>query len=441
MRATENNDFIAKCGHPRECCGKGRPAAARRPFGHGVDVRVGSSQRLGRGSAAALPCFPELHSGFQRERQLPGAERQCKLSAGKCGAADHFQPLGGQTGSAWYSHSAGCSKWIHHDFPIPVHKRDDSSGRRNRLRDSELRAPQRSGATGGNGGALAYGDADSQLQSEPGKLGFPHSLAIEFDTFQNGWDPSAVNPSVSHVAIQSCGTGPNTSHHFQLCAGESQVRTRLWVPRVIVANMADGAVHNVTITYVPACSTCSPATVANIQVVLDGVSLYPNGVTVDLSSIGLGEGGTALVGFTGATGGYLRESEHPELDLYADSAGCADRSRQLRVASPRLSWPATRRGSIDIFGFDYSVSNSSDSLTIQPRHDALREHGRSHSVRLGQHCQRHFDGRRSLPDSRRSRCVCRQHTDVHDQQPIRLLPDRTARNPLPETCYLPRKWI
>ena len=103
------------------------------------------------------------------------------------------------------------------------------------------------------------------------------------------------------MAIQSCGVGPNTSHHFRLCAGQSGPNSTLGSP-VIVANMADGAVHNVTITYVPACSTCSPATVANIQVVLDGVSMYPNGVNVDLSSIGLGEGGTALVGFTGATG-------------------------------------------------------------------------------------------------------------------------------------------
>ena len=43
--------------------------------------------------------------------------------------------------------------------------------------------------------------------------GIPNSLAIEFDTYQNGWDPQAVNGNVSHVAIQSCGTGPNTSHH------------------------------------------------------------------------------------------------------------------------------------------------------------------------------------------------------------------------------------
>jgi len=38
-------------------------------------------------------------------------------------------------------------------------------------------------------------------------------------------------------------------------------------------------------------------------VVLDGVDLYPSGVNVDLSSIGLAGGTNAYVGFTGATGG------------------------------------------------------------------------------------------------------------------------------------------
>jgi hypothetical protein len=157
------------------------------------------------------------------------------------------------------------------------------------------------GYTGGNGGALGYGDADASINPSTG-AGIPNSLAIEFDTFQNAWDPAAVNGSVSHVAVQSCGTGPNTSHHNQLCGGNSGSNSTLGAP-VVTPNMSDGAIHNVTITYFAACSTCSPATPANLHVKLDGVDLYPNGVNADLSSIGLGDGGTAFVGFTGATGG------------------------------------------------------------------------------------------------------------------------------------------
>ena len=53
------NDFIAKCGHTRECWAREDQPLAGRPFGNGVDVRVDSSQRLG--ARAGLPCFPELH--------------------------------------------------------------------------------------------------------------------------------------------------------------------------------------------------------------------------------------------------------------------------------------------------------------------------------------------------------------------------------------------
>ncbi|MGC1160811.1 MAG: L-type lectin-domain containing protein, partial [Candidatus Sulfotelmatobacter sp.] len=68
------------------------------------------------------------------------------------------------------------------------------------------------GFTGGNGGAIGYGDDDNNLNPSTGE-GIPNSLAIEFDTYQNGWDPASNgNGSDSHVAIQSCGSGPNTSH-------------------------------------------------------------------------------------------------------------------------------------------------------------------------------------------------------------------------------------
>src|SRR5208282_5338618 len=52
-------------------------------------------------------------------------------------------------------------------------------------------------AIGGPGGDLGYG-------SVPGELNTPidNSIAIEFDTYQNPWDPNS-----NHVAVQSCGTG------------------------------------------------------------------------------------------------------------------------------------------------------------------------------------------------------------------------------------------
>jgi hypothetical protein len=42
--------------------------------------------------------------------------------------------------------------------------------------------------------------------------GTPNSIAVEFDTFQNIWDPNG-----NHVAFQSCGTDPNTTRHDTGC--------------------------------------------------------------------------------------------------------------------------------------------------------------------------------------------------------------------------------
>jgi Bacterial lectin len=163
------------------------------------------------------------------------------------------------------------------------------------------------GFTGGNGGALGYGDQDASTNPSTGE-GIPNSLAIEFDTFQNTWDPSSGG-SISHVAVQSCATGPNTSHHGQLCSPNGSNST-LGAATVVPDLVAQGAVHSVTITYALACSTCSPATTSNnIHVILDNVDIYPSGVPVNLSSLGLGAGNTAFVGFTGATGGSFEDQD------------------------------------------------------------------------------------------------------------------------------------
>jgi hypothetical protein len=140
------------------------------------------------------------------------------------------------------------------------------------------------GYTGGNGGALGYSDQDASLDPSAGE-GIANSVAIEFDSFQNLWDPAT-----NHVAVQSCGTGRNTSHHAQLCSATGPNST-LAGP-VITTNFADGVAHRVTVSYKP----------GNLHVILDGTDLFPSGVPVNLSTIGLNTGGTAFVGFTGATG-------------------------------------------------------------------------------------------------------------------------------------------
>jgi uncharacterized repeat protein (TIGR01451 family) len=205
---------------------------------------------------------------------------------------------GNQVGSAWYSLKQpvqnGFSTTFQFQFTNP--SAPPADGIAFVIQNSSSGAGA-VGFAGGNGGALAYGDSDASVDPSSG-AGIKNSLAVEFDTFQNGWDPAG-----SHVAVQSCGTGANTSHHSQLCSGTSGSNSTLGAP-VSVASLADGAVHKVTITYAAPCLNCAtPTTSGNLHVILDNVDLYSSGITVDLSSLGLDGGGNAFVGFTGATGG------------------------------------------------------------------------------------------------------------------------------------------
>jgi hypothetical protein len=111
-----------------------------------------------------------------------------------------------------------------------------------------------------------------------GYQGLTNSLAVEFDTFQNSWDPNA-----NHVAIQSNGMAANSSDHTSAA---------LLAINAGIANLSDGATHAVKITY-DGNST--------LLVYLDG-NLVLTGSSVNLGNLGLDPGGNAVVGFTAATG-------------------------------------------------------------------------------------------------------------------------------------------
>jgi hypothetical protein len=90
-------------------------------------------------------------------------------------------------------------------------------------------------ALGSGFGGLAY-------------AGIPNSVAVEFDTFQNSWDPSA-----NHVAVQSCGTQPNSAMHNGNCLVASGINSN--IPHLGVtcgtSTCADGTPHEVVIEYTP----------------------------------------------------------------------------------------------------------------------------------------------------------------------------------------------
>ena len=157
-------------------------------------------------------------------------------------------------------------------------------------------------ALGPYGCGLGFGDAPDGLCANG--VGIPNSLAVEFDSFQN---PDLDDPNGNHVAIQSCGMGPNSVENPPL-PGSCQIGNNSLVglkePNGNPLVLADGTIHNVTITFNP---NPSPATCTNsacpgrLDVILDGNDLFSGGVPFDIASIGL-TSGDAFVGFTAGTG-------------------------------------------------------------------------------------------------------------------------------------------
>jgi len=147
-------------------------------------------------------------------------------------------------------------------------------------------------ALGGGGGGIGYQN-------------IPNSLAIEFDTFQNFYDPNA-----NHIAIQSCGTNPNSADHTATY-GDGEVPCQIAMASTLPANLvlSDGNPHTVRIDYnLLQCDgeICVPS--PNISVSVDGNSVL-SGISVNLSTLLTlastteeGPLNSAIVGLTGATG-------------------------------------------------------------------------------------------------------------------------------------------
>jgi hypothetical protein len=143
-------------------------------------------------------------------------------------------------------------------------------------------------AQNGTTGIMAFEARDSGCGGDIGYTGLTHSVAIEFDDFQNTWDPNA-----NHVAIQSCGASANTSNHASCAIGLASSLQSL---------IGDGNPHSVVIQYFPPnCvegANCQNPN--NLRVSLDGNQVLA--VTFDLATLGLDQNDDAFVGFVGRTG-------------------------------------------------------------------------------------------------------------------------------------------
>jgi hypothetical protein len=146
-------------------------------------------------------------------------------------------------------------------------------------------------ALGPDGCSMGFGG--NRFCQGPG-AGITNSVAVEFDTFNNGI-PDDNNGN--HVAILSCpGMAANTT---DLTAGCTVANVNL------PASLADNNVHSVAITYKPATATgCEGGCPATLDVILDNKDLF-GPKAFDLSTLGLigANLDSAYVGFTAATGG------------------------------------------------------------------------------------------------------------------------------------------
>lgn len=186
-------------------------------------------------------------------------------------------------------------------------------------------------AVGGAGGCLGYGGIDN-------------SVALEFDTFNNYWDPTDIPDSGNdnHIALQSCGTTdegysglPNSPVH-SATNGDTSCLVTLGTTSTLISNpttsaiagspgrpvtLADGNLHQVVIVY-----NGPEDNPANTLTVYLDPAFNPGTVTPVTGSVPLFQGpfditqyislccsdtgvNPAYVGFTSATGGAFEQHE------------------------------------------------------------------------------------------------------------------------------------
>ena len=168
------------------------------------------------------------------------------------------------------------------------------------------------------GGSESNSDGSSCFEAGSGLS----VLAIEFDTYQNGFDPNN-----NHIAIQSCGLtsgvgNPNSPDHNGSCQVKDQTTTLPAIKSSLPITLADGNVHQAVIEY----SGAAGATANQWQVFIDPVFISGTHTpdttrstavittTADLTKyMTLQNSGSAndsaYVGFTAGTGLYYENQE------------------------------------------------------------------------------------------------------------------------------------
>jgi hypothetical protein len=169
--------------------------------------------------------------------------------------------------------------------------------------------------------------------------GIDNSVALEFDTYQNTWDPQDIPDTTNdnHVAVQSCAPGmPNSPDHLAVSTdseGTVDCLVSLGATSTLVSNpnssadgvtpitLADGKVHDVVVVYNGPLDT--PANTLSLYIdpaynpgthtpVAGSIPIFqgPYNITQAINLMNSGAANdSAYVGFTAGTGGYFESQE------------------------------------------------------------------------------------------------------------------------------------
>jgi len=198
-----------------------------------------------------------------------------------------------QNGNAWYTTQIPLSAGFTSTFTFQFTGEGGSGGHADGIAFVIQGAPGGIHAGGYYGGGIGYGDDDA---NDNPSAGIPNSVAIELDTYQNGWDPNN-----NHIAVMSCGSGNNSQHHgLKGCASgaDPTIGGSIYTPTTQLTS----GMHTVIVKYQLPCSDCQ-----NLTVQLDGQQVLA--VAFDLATLGLDTNDDAYVGFTASTGGGFENQD------------------------------------------------------------------------------------------------------------------------------------
>lgn len=267
-------------------------------FGSGFDsTKVCTSPPPTTTFAAASPCLIQTNG-------------TASVPTGTTSVLRLTTNVGGQDGSAWYTSPQNVQNGFTTTFQFRF--TNPSAPPADGIAFVIQNSTSGVNALGGGGGSIGYGgttDGSNVLN------GIANSLAIEFDTYNNGSGIS--DPNANHVAVQSCGAGANSSWHIKNCDGTSVApgaygTSNLGIQPNLPVTLSDGNYHTVTIQYNAFNATtpapCAPAVSStnNLCIYIDQTASPILTVKTDLSALGLNLG-NAFVGFTAATG-YFYET-------------------------------------------------------------------------------------------------------------------------------------